>query len=439
MGIADTTWSARDVCQLVESRGGGGGLWRLEGSVVALATGRVLAGISGVEEVVIRSPLRRVASKPSKANNKRQPLAAATAKGDDPSSATASELMVDPALLSQTKKLPITPRQSNADDDDDVGSKNGSSSGGNPVTHRATLALRTSLVYTTKTRAIATEPLTQFRLRPTSPARPVSPFLPDPGSVTIKRRRDGSLHMTRGSASPSPSANEDDVRANNNGDDDDDDEDDVDNRRGVSSVVKTVNVIKGRDSTGRRWGIGGGGPSPMFNARWQFIGRRVRVSSNVSSPGVVEQCAYAAGAAGVGGVWHWSRVGRCPSWYGRGQCVTTVSAQKVRSWGDLDPAVARVLRNAGRQPLAREEQQQKQLRHGGNLLTRLAFWSNNNNNSARATPQSDATALNNASGSASASQGRSAGGGGAASATSTSRSAAGTASSGKRKKLLWVL
>lgn len=269
---------------LVQSRGGGSGLWRLEGSVIALATGRVLAGVSGVEEVRVTRRMHRVREKAT------------------------------------SRRLPLP-----SDEDGDGRDKKEKA----PITHAATLLVRDSLLYT---RPDSDDKLAEFRLRPTTPARRVDPILPAATRLRIARRRDGSVEFVR-------------LMDDTNKDDDGN----ADNAQGAGGGARTM--MRGGP---RRLGAG---MNRLLVASWGYVGRRVHTGNGsksgggVSLPGVVERCDYTV--ARHDGVWHWSRIGRCPPWYGRGQCVTYLTARKVPAWRDVDPVVRTFLQQAGRIPLAK--------------------------------------------------------------------------------------
>lgn len=266
-------WSVRDVNEIVESRGRGGGVWHLKGSVIALATGRVLANINGVEEVRISQPLRR------------QPKA----HGKNGKEVMETEV--------KTKTLPLSPDATA-----------GELKTAPHITHSAELLVRNSLFFTTEAGALMRE----FRLRPTTVARKVGPVLSQATRVSIRRRSDGTVSMMRAS-------------------------------QAGGSVVET-DMQRGAS------GIPTADPRDMLCASWRFIGRRVSSGGSTSLPGVVERCDYVVGRRQ--GVWHWSGVGRCPSWYGRGQCVTYLEGRKVPTWRLLDDRVRAFLAEAGRPPLA---------------------------------------------------------------------------------------
>lgn len=168
-----------------------------------------------------------------------------------------------------------------------------------PLTHAAKIIIRDSLFYT-KTDG---SKLQKFRFRPTSVARYVQPVLGRAGRITIGRTADELLVLARS--------------------------------RGEASVFTTVSSsperVKGLLRTG-----------------WSFIGRRVQATNGISNPGVVEQFEFVADRNE--GVWNWSGVGKCPSWYGRGQCAMHLSAKRVK-WHDLDDNMKMWLREAGRSRL----------------------------------------------------------------------------------------
>lgn len=285
----EKNWCVDNVRQLVEGRGGGSGLWQLEGRLVALGTGRQLARLVGVEEVVITQPVRKL---PQSKDIQVKRLANSDATSPDG---------IDPMQVT----VP-------------------------PTTHDAELLIRHSLFYKENE---SDSLMRTFRFRPTSPARLVSPILPSASSVRVALNNDGSAKLTRtfviDNVPKSKQAGQGD-------------QEDVEGK-----IVASANLSVGNG------GSLGFGLRRMLCASWSFIGRRVRIASGAPAlPGVVEQCDYVLGRRD--GVWHWSRVGRCPPWYGRGQCVTYLDARKVPAWRMLDDNLRTLLTGAGRTPLRTE-------------------------------------------------------------------------------------
>lgn len=151
-----------------------------------------------------------------------------------------------------------------------------------------------------------------FRLRVGSPGRQVTHVLPEASGLVVGRAKtDGALVLARHARPDGP-----------------------------FTVV--------RDAPRRV----GSGLHSFITGAWAFIGRRVAAApgggagSKVAVPAVVERCDYAFGREH--GIWNWSRVARCPTWYGRGQCVTYLSARKVRSWDEVDATVRAWMHEMGR-------------------------------------------------------------------------------------------
>lgn len=251
-------WTKRDVRDLIHARASGGGTWELTGSIVALGTGRTLANLHGIEEVIQTSRLQAI--RPT-----------------------------------STQRLNLTQTDANA----------------KPArleTHAATLRVRTTLFYTTETGA----PMRSFRLGPTRPKRVVrAGILGKVGTVRVGLEEGGGLVVTRG---------------------------------GEGREGRCVRVGEG---PGRRRG-------GLLLAGWTFVGRRVG-KEGAGRPGVVERYDYAVD--GKGGMWSWVRVGRCPVWYGRGDCVSFVKARRVDGgWRGVDERVRGWMRKEGRdKPLGWEE------------------------------------------------------------------------------------
>lgn len=243
-------WNPRDVQDLITGRTTSpSATWVLQGHITALSTGRQLAEIKGVEEVVLEKTFRK----------HKQPI-------------------------QPPQPLPLT-----------TGVKPPSHA---PLTHSATLVIRDTLFYLADGKR-----MTQFRFRPTSVARPVSPILARAGRVKVSRSEDGNMVLQT---------------------------------RNISTTVEEPpERLKG-----------------LLRTSWSFVGRRVKAANGISNPGVLERCEFVLGN-GLG-VWNWSGVGRCPSWYGRGQCVTYLSAKRV-DWKDVSDDVRGWMRSVGRERLKIED------------------------------------------------------------------------------------
>lgn len=161
------------------------------------------------------------------------------------------------------------------------------------LTHSAELVSRTSLFYV--------EPgsrrrMRSFRFRPTTRARTVDPVAPPPTSLSVSLDSVGALTLQRGLAR---------VR-----------------------VPFSTN-------------------HPHLQAAWAYVGRLASKKNAPSRPSVVETYDYSVnrGASSLA----WSRVGKCPSWYGSGQCLTYLHGSRVRGgWRSLDVAVKGWLAEIGR-------------------------------------------------------------------------------------------
>lgn len=146
------------------------------------------------------------------------------------------------------------------------------------ISHSARLVARASLFYTTGD-AI----LREFRHNPTAVRRIVHQPLGAARRVTMARGKGGELIVRR------EGRNE---------------------RWAVASRC---------DQVGRA--VAGG---------WGFVGRRIDTGNKgISSPGIVERADIIGGHDGAR--WVWSGVGRCPAWYGRGICVTFLTARRVKN------------------------------------------------------------------------------------------------------------
>ncbi|CAN8075802.1 unnamed protein product [Agarophyton chilense] len=243
-------WRPRDVDDFLQSRcTGSSAVWQLEGQLIALNTGRVLARVVGVQEALLEKPLRKITSSAPKS-----------------------------LRLSQ---------------------KNDSKRSHEPLTHAGALIVRDTIFYTDDDGL----KLTQFRFRPTSVARRVSPVLGCAGRVSVGRSLDRSMVLSRS--------------------------------RDETQLFTTISTPPLR-------------MNGMLKTGWSFIGRRVKGANGMSNPGVVEKFELVADRRE--GSWNWSGVGRCPSWYGRGQCVTYLNAKRVLP-RELDNRVKLWMKEVGRSPL----------------------------------------------------------------------------------------
>lgn len=251
-------WRPEDVRDLVSARSGGGGVWACSGTLIALGNGRVLAHVDGIEEVILEKRFRQT------------------------SDAESTQSVMH--LTSSTGGPRRAP---------------------NALTHAATLLVRSSLFYTGL--SSPHKRMTEFRYRPTTPARRVDPVLSPASKVVVARDDSGGLVLTR-------------------------------KRAGQPDVATVVDAAP-RRVRGR------------LAAAWTFVGRRAaQKKSGMTTPAVVERCDYTVDRGG--GTWAWARVGRCPAWYGRGQCVTYLSARRLDGgWREVDERVKEWMRVEGREAL----------------------------------------------------------------------------------------
>ncbi|CDF37517.1 unnamed protein product [Chondrus crispus] len=172
----------------------------------------------------------------------------------------------------------------------------------NALTHAATLLVRSSLFYTGL--VAPHKKMNEFRYRPTTPARRVDAILSPPARVVVARDDAGGLVLTR-------------------------------KRAGHPDVATVIDTAPRRV---RR----------QLAAAWTYVGRRAaQKNTGLTTPAVVERCDYTV--TKEGGTWAWTRVGRCPAWYGRGQCVTYLSARRLDGgWRDVDDRVKEWMRVEGR-------------------------------------------------------------------------------------------
>lgn len=252
-------WTRRDVSDFIRARSADGGVWEYTGSLVALATGRVLAHVSGVEEVSAhnRGSLRRL---PRRKHG----------GGADARAALAGS--------------PSRPKPAS-------------------VTHAARIVTRKALFYTVPESGAR---MNVFRFRPTAPPRPVFPIVTAAVAQDVMLDEMGQLVVVR--ARPEAEAGADAV--------------------GTSETPRlTVKSPPLRLSGKKKKG-------GMLSAAWTYVGRGTVQKGNPKDnktpnrPGVVEEYHWVGGRDG--GAATWVRIGRCPSWYGGGQCMMNLRSVRVK-------------------------------------------------------------------------------------------------------------
>jgi hypothetical protein len=259
-------WTVKDVSDLVAARAGGGGVWEYSGELISTANGRVLARISDVEEVVIASPLRAL-PKPSVAGPK------------------------NPAALDRAKPraLPGSPHRVSAA----------------ALTHAARIVTRKTIFYTDPATGAR---LDVFRYRPTAPPRAVYPIVAPAAALDVALDAESRLVLTRAArplSAPPPTTPAAAAAA-----------------AAVAAAARvTVTAPPLRPMR------------DVLSAAWTYVGVNTAARADKSSktpnrPGVIEEYSYAAGRAG--GTGSWVRVGKCPSWYGGGQCVMSLRSVRVK-------------------------------------------------------------------------------------------------------------
>ncbi len=135
-----------------------------------------------------------------------------------------------------------------------------------------------------------------FRYRPTTPARAVAPAVTQP-SVLRVTLENGGMGLERGPA------------------------------RVVVNAAAT-----------------GGG---VLRAAWAYVARPLSGGGRPNRPGAVETFDYSVSRDGC--TMAWSRVSKCPSWYGGGQCLTYLNGTRVKGgWERLDQVIKLWLREVGR-------------------------------------------------------------------------------------------
>jgi hypothetical protein len=147
-------WSVRDLSDLVSARSGGGGVWEYSGELVALGSGRVLAGIRGIEEIVQDSPVQRVAPESELNELKVRPLSGSPPRATHPA-----------------------------------------------LTHASRLVTRKTLFYVDP---LSGDKMDVFRFRPTAPPRPVFPILSPAAMLQFALDAKSQLVLLRGLTGADP-------------------------------------------------------------------------------------------------------------------------------------------------------------------------------------------------------------------------------------------
>jgi hypothetical protein len=294
-------WTASDVCEFVDARAGGGGVWEYSGELVSMANGRVLAGISGVEEVVSARPLRAIPKPPA----------------PDTDIATATRHSKPAALPGAAPRpLPGSPHRI-------VDAA---------LTHSARIITRKTIFYTDPNTGAK---LDTFRYRPTAPPRAVYPIVSPATALDVALDTEMRLVLTR-AAPPKPVQAPTTVAAI------------AAAAAAVASARLTVTAPPLRPIPG------------LLSANWTYVGVNVAARGDMSNktpnrPGVIEEYSYTAGRKG--GAACWVRVGKCPSWYGGGQCMMSVRSMRVKGGREgLDNRLRQWLTSVGRSvPLTLED------------------------------------------------------------------------------------
>jgi hypothetical protein len=147
-------WSTRDLSDLVSARSGGGGVWEYSGELVALGSGRVLACVRGIEEIVRETPVQRVG------------------QGSELNEVKARPLQGSP----QREVYPA-------------------------ITHASRIVTRKTLFYVDP---ISGEKMDIFRFRPTAPPRPVFPIVTPAALLQLALDARSQLVLLRGSSVVDP-------------------------------------------------------------------------------------------------------------------------------------------------------------------------------------------------------------------------------------------
>lgn len=167
-------------------------------------------------------------------------------------------------------------------------------------THAAELVSRAALFYT--------EPGTRrrmrtFRYRPTTPKRGVSPVIAPAAPLRLSLLADGGLSLTRPD--------------------------------GAAAKTAVGPPMPGRKD---------------LRAAWVYVGRQRAPKQKPGTsvrPAVIETYDYRVGKDA--NTVAYSRVGRCPSWYGPGQCVTHLTGTRIDGgWSGIEPAMRGWLAEIGR-------------------------------------------------------------------------------------------
>jgi len=153
-------WTPASLRRFMDGRAGGGGVWKLEGGIIALGTGRVLAGIYGVDEYLVKTKVSKVAGGSKKIAN--------ASKSDNPTTVV------------------LSPEKKDEGEGDD---------GEYSPTFAGELISRPTLFYTDS--PTSRRRLRSFRYRPTVPARVVNASLTPVTSMRLSLDSSGGLTLTR--------------------------------------------------------------------------------------------------------------------------------------------------------------------------------------------------------------------------------------------------
>lgn len=167
------------------------------------------------------------------------------------------------------------------------------------ITHSVSLIVRSSLFYTKL--CAPHERMREFRYRPTTPVRRVDPVLVPASRVLISRDDVGRMVLSR-------------------------------HRNGSEATITIEDAPERRDG--------------KLITGWTFVGKRLTKQGSVAGVAVVERYDYQVGKRG--GNWRWTRVGKCPAWYGQGQCAMFLNGRKLREWEPMDKNVKKWMTDEGR-------------------------------------------------------------------------------------------
>ena len=300
------SWSVPELQRLVESRAGsrlnGTRVWHWEGELVAVGTGRVLAGLEGVETVRLLSPLQKRERLIQRAeiDNGRD---IAVVKDDNNS--VENSKPADP--VASAGGTVIRRERSN-----NVGSGIGRMDERDGLDYSAKVLGRKLFFYKDPDSKAF---LTNWAYRPTAVKHPVSPIVYPFQVLTYGLKKDRAVIWSETSVGAKVRATA--MRL-------------MEAPRQLGKAM-TLSIAYLSNKDGRST------PNNASNHRRRIQIGASKVNSSTGSRSntskFVEKFDFVLDKQNP--AMFWMRHGKCPSWYGGGSCVTYMRATQKRSWMDL--------------------------------------------------------------------------------------------------------